>query len=230
VAEAQDVVVGGVRPGRWRAFAFSPGCLPFRGEPFDVPADGRPALADVVLRRATASVLVEVRDARGPVAGARVSSYEWVSWLLDGNRTSAVTDDGGRARLTGLLGTGTPLRVEVAAEGYLPRVVEAGGDARDGSLPLVARLVRPAVVHGVYRDGHTKAPIPHARVDLLRGDGSSRMKDDYAGIGTTDAEGRYRFEALPPGRYTIAPAGGRAAAVTLEEGATEEVALTDGKW
>jgi hypothetical protein len=164
------------------------------------------------------------------LAGARVVAYEAVSSLNDGNRAEGTTGSDGKVVLERLLGWGYPLQVTVEAPGYLGAVHRTAGEDRDAGKAVVVRLLVPAVVHGVYRDGHTKAPKPHARVDLLHGDGRSRMKDDHAGTATTDAEGRYRFDALRPGRYTLAPAGGRSASVALEEGETKEVPLTDGNW
>jgi hypothetical protein len=55
-------------------------------------------------------------------------------------------------------------------------------------------------------DGHARdeagAPVPFALVRLVRAD-SSPMPADSPLQGITDADGRYRFDRVPPGRYRV---------------------------
>lgn len=63
-------------------------------------------------------------------------------------------------------------------------------------------LAQQAVVEGVARAEEGGAPVPFALVRLIRAD-SSPLPSDNPPQGITNAEGRYRFDRVAPGRYRV---------------------------
>ncbi len=208
------------RAGIWHIDAFAPGYLPvsLRGVAHGVAGDSQATVrcsADVplVVSMKKAAVRsfgrVVARTGGAPLAGASVESYEWVERMGEGNRVAATTDADGCYRLDGCLGDGFPIRVEARAPGYVPGTAEVPADQRvralqsdDGTQVPEIALWRAGAVRGriVGSDGR---PRPHASVALLQGDGRRRSKMEYAYTGAADAAGRFAFEDLPPGTYTI---------------------------
>jgi len=97
-----------------------------------------------------------------------------------------------------------------------------------GMCALVLVIAAPAfaqsVVSGTVTDPQS-AVVPDARVAIMSGQNEVRTT-------RTDAQGRYRFEAVPPGTYAIAvsapgfqPATSPAVAITAAQGATRDVSL-----
>jgi hypothetical protein len=71
-------------------------------------------------------------------------------------------------------------------------------------LSLVAPAIQsqPAIVSGqLSKDGK---PIAGIRLIALEVDEQGQTEPSVAGVAVTDAEGRYRFASLPPGRYYVA--------------------------
>lgn len=139
-------------------------------------------------RPGTVVVAGTVRDlAGGTIAGAEIQLRDH----LDALQATVMTDDDGAFRAWVPAG---PFEARVAASGY------AAG-RRDGVAPdpdLGFALVPAAVLAGVVvaADGHT--PLAGARVQA-DADGSEADLEPIV----TGEDGRFRFDALPPGRYTI---------------------------
>ena len=88
----------------------------------------------------------------------------------------------------------------------LPAIGHAGDRISAGSAS--------GAIHGMLRSGDGGAPLPGVRVLLLRAPaangasapathGASAPAAAVPVVTTSDAEGRFRFERLPPGRYTL---------------------------
>lgn len=104
--------------------------------------------------------------------------------------------------------------VMVRAEGYLTRVSEAT-DVRAGDLSDVGNveLSPGAVVLGRVEDGDGGQPVVGATVTVqgIDGSGAGRFRFQRRGWGaggsaptdTTDAEGGFRLDGLPPGEFTV---------------------------
>src|SRR5262245_46831064 len=93
---------------------------------------------------------------------------------------------------------------------------------------VLALFARPAfaqsIINGTVTDPQS-AVIPEARVALLAGQSEVRST-------RTDAQGRYRFEAVPPGTYVVMasapgfqPSTGAEIRVTAGQGATSDLSL-----
>lgn len=192
---SQSVTTG--RDGAFRFDALSAGTytLSIGGTTLSrtVACDGRSAVrVDLVLPQTqpppSGSVAGVVRDSAGrPVAGRQVT-------LSDATGTrSATTDAGGAYRFDGLVAGAYVLRV---ADGDLARNVWCNGVtavAVDVTLPA-PQPNQHGIISGTLRDpfGAPQA----ARQISLTGELLSRTV-------TTDATGRYRFDGLPAGAYTL---------------------------
>jgi beta-lactamase regulating signal transducer with metallopeptidase domain/protocatechuate 3,4-dioxygenase beta subunit len=207
--------IEGLRAGPWRFALLAPDHLPFRTEVVQVKAGAPPPRVAMRPAKGTASGRVVARATGEPVAAARVSSYEWVEDLGEGQRVAATTDADGRFRLAPLLGGGFPLRLEVEAPGFLPLVGGQTADARADGLGDLA-LVRAARVLGVARDAAGK-PVAGTGVLLLAVEQRGLGKDGGRSA-TTDAEGRFAFDAVPPGDHDLVAPSGRRTRVRVTEG------------
>jgi carboxypeptidase family protein len=63
-------------------------------------------------------------------------------------------------------------------------------------------IPQKATIEGHARAEEGGAPVPFALVRLVRAD-SSPLPSDSQPQGITDADGRYRFDDVPPGRYRV---------------------------
>jgi hypothetical protein len=63
-------------------------------------------------------------------------------------------------------------------------------------------FAQQAVIEGVARDERTGAPVQFALVRLVRAD-SGAVPSDSPPQGITNADGRYRFDGVTPGRYHV---------------------------
>jgi carboxypeptidase family protein len=63
-------------------------------------------------------------------------------------------------------------------------------------------IAQQAAVQGVARAEPSGAPVQFALVRLVRAD-SGRVRSDNSPQGITNAEGRYRFSGIEPGRYLV---------------------------
>jgi protocatechuate 3,4-dioxygenase beta subunit len=64
---------------------------------------------------------------------------------------------------------------------------------------------RGLVVAGTVRSTAGCRPLPGARVEWWSADGRGEYRDDLRATQRADAEGRYRYETVPPGRYPGRP-------------------------
>lgn len=203
--------IEGLRAGRWRLRVFAPDHLPVEAE-VAVPAPPRRVSLEPATGRETGLLV----GPNGPVAGARLATYEWIEWLGNGQRAGATSAADGGFELAPLLGRGFPLRLEVKAPGYLPFLLELDATQRTGALgPL--RLVRAARVEG------TGAPAG-GRVQAI-GPGAGERGKRRPPSATADDAGRFRFEGLAPGRWRLVAEDGRHVVVEVAEGAAVRALL-----
>jgi protocatechuate 3,4-dioxygenase beta subunit len=147
-----------------------------------------------------------VRDWEGrplPKAKVRVGGGQWSGWVslpehLDALMTA--TDAAGRFRLRGLAEEGA-VSLEFICTGY----ARWGKHVRVAERPAIAARLRPAaaITGRVLYEG-TRKPAAGVRVSCQQ-QWPSGAPDHYAGFGraVTDAQGRFRFDGLWPGRYTV---------------------------
>jgi protocatechuate 3,4-dioxygenase beta subunit len=175
--------------------------------------------ADIDLQLLAGAVEVAgiVRDLRGTAVGGALVV---VNSGDDASFTARATTDG---NFTAWAQPGA-IRCEATAAGYTEGLTHAFAPARG----IVIELIPAATVSGIVIEARTKRPIAGASVEIghLAGD--------------TDADGKFRIEGLPPGRYTptataigsygeateslLAPLGGTVDGVVIEMHAVAVVA------
>jgi beta-lactamase regulating signal transducer with metallopeptidase domain/uncharacterized GH25 family protein len=214
--------VAGLREGPWKFSLLAPDHFPATTEVVEVRRGAAPLR--VALKPAQRTTIGRLVAGDGtPVAGASVSSYEWVQDLGEGQRTAATTDAQGFFRLSPLLGTGWPLRVEVHAKGFMTLVTGQEADRRMWNLGDVS-LERGGTVTGVVRDGDGR-PFQSVEVSMFPSDVAGHGKGDGT-FATTDDQGRFTMEPSRAGSYRLfAPGSGRLD-VRVREGERTEVTLT----
>jgi beta-lactamase regulating signal transducer with metallopeptidase domain len=213
------LVLEGIRAGPWRFSVWAPDHLPQRSDVVDVGEGTAPRF---VLEPAKASAQGRVVTRAGaPVAGAELSTYEWIDYLGDGQRTKATTDASGAFRLSPLLGSGYALRVEVRAPGFLFAVVQRPADDRAGALGDLV-LVRAATVRGSLSDASGR---PLAGVEVMLAPEGSNVRGKDAGLlaATTDATGSFSLRDVRPGRHTLHVPGRPPFSFAVPEGATVDL-------
>ncbi|MHC4935122.1 MAG: carboxypeptidase regulatory-like domain-containing protein [Planctomycetota bacterium] len=132
---------------------------------------------------------VVVDPDRQPVAGARFQTWQ------EGSAWRATTTDPNGVFVVDQLSPG-PVRVRVQASGFRSLDVE---DIFPGEGAVVIELEVAHSLEGVVLDATTGAPIRRARLRAQRSD-----EDGGSGHWTrSDAEGRFSFEALREGKYTL---------------------------
>ena len=75
----------------------------------------------------------------------------------------------------------------------------AGGQARAGALDFMGRVGRIRTVEGVVVN-QNREPVPNVTVSLLP-DLARRGRTDLYKSASTDANGRFKIERIPPGDY-----------------------------
>ncbi len=150
-----------------------------------------------------------VRDLRGPVLGG---AQVVVSGGDDASFTARAGPDGA---FTAWAQPGA-IRCEATAPGYTEGLTYSFAPARG----IVIELTPASTISGIVIEARTKRPVVGARVEI------DRL------VGDTDADGRFRVEGLPAGRYTatataigshgeaqesiLAPLGGAVDGVVIE--------------
>jgi protocatechuate 3,4-dioxygenase beta subunit len=71
--------------------------------------------------------------------------------------------------------------------------------------PERASTGRGLAVSGVVRSAAGCAPVPGARIEWWSADGKGEYQDALRATQRADAEGRYRYETVVPGRYPGRP-------------------------
>jgi hypothetical protein len=146
---------------------------------FDVILAGSSGLEGTVRNGAgepVARATVTVTDAHGEVVTARTTNVAGtysISDLVAGDYTVVVTAAGFRP---------TALLVSVPATGKAEQDIELTGGAH---------------LQGVTRAGADQHPLPDARVSLIDNDGN------VVAVTRTDEEGKYSFDDVPSGDYTV---------------------------
>jgi hypothetical protein len=152
--------------------------------PSPPPAPARAALSGVIL----------VSGTQTPAAGARVEIVEGVN-----QSATATADAEGRYRLENLLHGAFTVRAQATNFEPESRAVTLSGDQ---TLDFALRPAAPppgparAVLAGTIVIAETQAPAAGARVEVVEG-------VNEGAAATADAAGRYRFEDLLHGSFTI---------------------------
>lgn len=161
------------------------------------------------LAGAPAGVTVHGAVERQPVttadgSGVLVVGLEGMRVTVEGGgaRREVLTDARGRYRLTGI-SPGTykvTLRLPEELTTYQP---EREVTVADRGCALVSFYVNDnGRIAGRVLDAKGK-PVPRLNVTVVDADGRNPDISRYGRHAQTDAEGRYRFEELPPGRYLL---------------------------
>ena len=182
------------------------------------PEDGResPEEALVLPLLRTASLRGKVAAAAGELAGLTVElrtdleelELDQPMFLSGGDDPTwgATTGDGGAFQLDDLP-AGVPLAVEVRRGVHVlhkerdPLVLEPG-EARE----VLWRIGVGCTLRGTVVDQHGE-PVPRAVIRLLPGEVEDCYEelDDAHALTVADAEGRFAFEALQPGTWSVGP-------------------------
>ncbi len=173
--------------------------------------------------RALRGRVVAAKD-DAPIPGASVSVFQPQGFLMAAGRDTvdglAVTGLDGRFEIPGL--ESRAYTVDANQPDYSPSSgrVEIALDADYDD--LVIRLSRGGIVTGVVRDAQ-KQPLPNTQVLLTKipmGGGPQAT--------STGPDGRYAFERITPGEYTVirAPTGGGALMLV---GGMKQVVVRDGE-
>jgi hypothetical protein len=205
----------GLRPGTWRLRGFAEDAQPFEVE-VTVDASQRPATLSLRLEAATARAVGRVVGPDGPVAGAKVSSYEWIPWLGGGQTVETSSAEDGTFELRPLLGAPQTLLVRIEAAGLLDGELRVAAADRTGDLGTI-RLVRPGRIAGEGAPGG-------AHVQATRLDPLPRGKGAWVEA-TADVAGRFVLEGLAPGRWRVRAEDGAEATARVVEGGNAKVTL-----
>ncbi len=183
--------IRGLLPGVWKVSAAREGfrrastrvSVP-RGEPLRIEMRGDPGFIAVV-----------TDESGSPVAGARVAVRARTDGLRSG-AASALSDDGGEVRLSGLPDDpADEVAVEASHRGHAPwRRVCKGSELEAG--PLRILLSRGVDVSGRVLDAGGAA-VPAAEVHLLGG--AAKIVKTLK----TTARGEFRFTKVEPGTYDL---------------------------
>lgn len=241
--EAGRFTFEGLHEGGWKLSAEStdsPACAP---RTVQLPGDGAPV--ELVLARA-AELRGVVVDPKGvPVLGAKVrveveNDKRSLSVFNAGKDFEDTSDKQGKFELTGVpAGPAKLLATSDEWAAATPLAVELAPGQKLAELRLVLRQPGRIVGKVVDEAGHAD---PERPVSLSGRDGTSEWRQ-----ATSDAQGRFEFEKLAPGKYALSTqaksseleAAGddddkrsrvwqeqqRSATVVVEEGATAEVTL-----
>ena len=195
-----------------------------------------PAMAGgIVVEEATTTEGVEVRLAPGstlkgrvtdaksgkPVPEATVSVFPEAG--LSGSQAELITDLEGRFE-SEVLATGK-VRVRVEHEDY--EAASTSAELKEGGGAVEVPLSRGSSLAGVVLS-ESRQPVQGAEVSLR---GANAQGRGYGGDGAlADSSGRFRFDHLAPGRYTLRASGaGRASnaveAVVVADASKEDVVL-----
>jgi len=197
--------ISALRPADWVVRVVAPGFGPATSSPVKL-LDERDGSAGTIVLTAGGKLVLQLRSAGRPVAGAEVEVlYQPPStaqvWALrdlrrghGGARTRS--DDEGRLVLENL--SGAEVWLAVYAEGCTPRSTGPHVAREKPTEPIQLELERGGRVHGVVR---RKSGAPDANAQL-------RVVEHAGLLGfplmlATDEEGRYTTSWLPPGRYTV---------------------------
>jgi RNA polymerase sigma factor (sigma-70 family) len=196
----------GIAAGSYQVVAVSKGWAPGRRGGINVERGG---LTQVELQLSRGGIVLSGRVTDvggGPVVGATITTAVGVA--TDGGRSvpyvmRAVTASDGRYQLASRPGTH---RLQVEASGYAPAEAYLTlNDARSRDFVLTPA----AGVAGVVVDRASARPVPEAEV-LLLPDRSGPRNPEVDPL-KTDAEGRFSFTSIEPGRYVIRARKGRLA-------------------
>jgi hypothetical protein len=155
-------------------------------------------------------VVLDVRDAK---SGEPVTRYALKTRFEEGGQRGNVvelyprpTEAPAGGRLAGLVPR--PQTFTIAAPGYA--VADARVDAFPEGEPAIVRveLARGAAVEGRVTEADGTTPVAFVEVEIVSRDDTGAMawspwNDADLRRTTTDAAGRYRFEALGPGRWHL---------------------------
>jgi RNA polymerase sigma factor (sigma-70 family) len=196
-----------VVPGRLRLSAAARGYLPGEARPgaataLEVQPGERDGL-DILLESGGMLVAGQVEDMMGgpvegvtivlrqqPSGGGGADPLTFGAW---GDKTPLVLESGEDGRFEGSVAPGE-LHWQTHGEGY----ASTRGSTTAPAVGLVIRVAPEAVLAGIVVDAQSGEPQPGVRVVAWADPGSL---SHASGGADTDADGRFRIGALPPGRY-----------------------------
>ena len=205
----------GLPPGRYVLIAHHSGHRP-RATGVRVPADGTvtPALTLELEPLAGVRGVVRDPDTGRPVAAATIVALDAYGDVV----ATTISDLDGTYRLGGV---DAAITLVVAAPGADPVARGIGRDPSPTGADQVVDL--PVRTLGTLAGTVTAGGTTVAGLTLELHDEAG----DHVGTATTDAEGGYRFDGLPAGRYTVRSAtGGAQVVVAGHDGVAPDVFLT----
>ena len=178
-----------------------------RTRPFTEASEDLEFLRSFESRSAGVTVQGEVKRARQNVATGNPSEWRPLANIgltveREGERRDIVTDSEGRFRLTGLSPGKFKLTLLLPDELYTYKPEQEVTVSDRGCATVNYHVVDNGRLSGRLLDPEGQ-PAVKVGLQLMEADHTDPFKDQ-AKYAQTDAEGRYNFDSLPPGRYVLA--------------------------
>ena len=156
-------------------------------------ADGN-AILELARRKGDLNVLIQDKDTKEPIPGAKVEIYD-----EDGKKVGeGVTDENGNLIVENLPTGDYTIKVTEVPDGYNKPDDKTATIEDEKTTDVVIEIEKKkGNLDIIVQDKDTKEPIPGAKVEIYDEDGNK------VGEGVTDENGNLIVEDLPIGDYTI---------------------------